>query len=155
MPMTERLKKFDRALLELISGILVFTILCQLVGLALPFDGRRFAFGLWSGGLVACILAVHMWKSLNKAFLCDEKTAAKIMSGGYLIRYFLTAAYLVLLFYTAAGYMLAGFLGVMGLKAGAYLQPVIHKYYNRLFHETDPVPQSLEEERSDVVEPEK
>lgn len=152
--MTERLKKIDRAILELITGILVFTVFCQLAGLLLPFDGRKFALGLWSGGLMACILAVYMWKSLNKAFLCDEKTAAKIMSGGYLIRYLLTAAYLVFLFYTGVGYVLAGFLGVMSLKVGAYLQPVIHKYYNRLFHETDPVPQPLEED-SEVLESEK
>ena len=152
--MTERLRKFDRTILELISGILIFTIFCQLVGLLLPIDRIKFAFSLWSGGLMACILAIHMWKALNKAILCDEKTAVKIMSGGYLIRYFFTAAYLVFLFYTGAGYVLAGFLGVMGLKAGAYLQPVIHKYYNRLFHETDPVPQPLAEE-SEVLEPEK
>lgn len=152
--MAERLKKFDRAILELLTGILVFTVLCQLAGLLLPFDGRKYAFALWSGGLMACVLAVHMWKSLNKAFLCDEKTAVKIMSGGYLIRYFLTAAYLVFLFYTGAGYVLAGFLGVMSLKAGAYLQPPIHKYYNRLFHETDPVPQPLEEQ-SEVLEADK
>lgn len=154
MPMTERLKKFDRAILELITGILVFSVLCQLAGLLLPFDKSRFALGLWSGGLMACILAVHMWKSLNKAFLCDEKTAARIMSGGYLVRYLLTAAYLVFLFYTGVGYVLAGFLGVMSLKAGAYLQPLIHKYYNRLFHETDPVPQPLEEQNEEK-EPEK
>lgn len=154
MPMTERLKKMDRAILELISGILVFTVFCQLAGLFLPFDGRLFALGLWSGGLMACILAIHMWKALNKAFLCDEKTAVKIMSGGYLIRYVLTAAYLVFLFYTGVGYVLAGFLGVMSLKAGAYLQPLIHKYYNWLFHETDPIPQPLEEQ-SEVMEPEK
>ncbi|MCH5275732.1 MAG: hypothetical protein J1E65_07815 [Lachnospiraceae bacterium] len=152
--MTERLKKIDRAILELITGILVFVVLCQLVGLLLPFDRQKYAFGLWSGGLMACVLAVHMWKSLNKAFLCDEKTAAKIMSGGYLIRYLLTAAYLVFLFYTGAGYVLAGFLGVMSLKAGAYLQPPIHKYYNRLFHETDPVPRPLEEQ-NEVLEAEK
>lgn len=151
--MTERLKKFDRAILELISGILIFTVFCQLVGVFLPVDKVKFALGLWSGGLLACILAVHMWKSLNKAFLCDGKTAAKIMSGGYLLRYFLTAAYLVFLFYTGVGYVLAGFLGIMGLKAGAYLQPVIHKYYNWLFHETDPVSRPMEE--NEDKEPEK
>ena len=153
--MTERLKKFDRAILELISGILFFTVLCQMAGLLLPFDSRLFAMGLWSGALMACILAIHIWKALNKAFLCDEKTAVKIMSGGYLIRYFLTAAYLVFLFYTGVGYLLAGFLGVMSLKAGAYLQPMIHKYYNWLFHETDPIPQPLEEEQGEMTEPEK
>lgn len=140
--MTERLKNCDRAILELLTGILVFLLFCQaagaLAGLFFPLREGLFAIGLWSGGLMACILALHMWRSLQKAFLCDEKTAARIVAGGYLFRYFLTAVYLVALFYLKAGYVLAGFLGVMALKAGAYLQPVAHRCYNRLFEESDP-----------------
>ncbi len=33
----------------------------------------------------------------------------------------------------------------MMLKLAAYLQPFTHRIYNRIFHETDPVPMSLEE----------
>ena len=94
----------------------------------------------------ALLAAVHIWRSLNKAFSCDEKSAAKLIAGGYIIRYLAAAALLLLLYYSNAGYVLAGFLGVMGLKTGAYLQPVTHKFYNKMFHETDPVPQPLEEE---------
>ena len=150
--MTERLKKCDRAILELLTGILVFLIFCQLAGilagLFFPLKEELFAMGLWSGGLMAGILALHMWRSLQKAFLCDEKTAARIVAGGYLFRYFLTAVYLVGLFYLKAGYVLAGFLGVMALKAGAYLQPAVHKCYNRLFGESDPAAQLLMEEEA-------
>ena len=60
---------------------------------------------------------------------------------------FIPKFFLLLLYFMGAGYyVLAGFLGVMGLKAGAYLQPLTHKFYNWLFHETDPVPQPLIEE---------
>ena len=38
------------------------------------------------------------------------------------------------------------FLGYMSLKGTAYLQPFTHKLCNKIFHETDPVPEALPEE---------
>jgi hypothetical protein len=144
-----KLKKCDRALLELLSGILVFGITAWLIGMFLPFHRVKMTVGLWGGVLVACFSAVHMWKSLQKAFLCDEKTAVRVMSGGYIIRYLVSAVYLALLLVTDAGYVLAGFAGIMALKAGAYLQPFVHKYYNWLFQEEDPVPMPCSEEAAE------
>lgn len=150
MAITENLKKIDRTLLELLTGIVIYSVLCQLVGLFLPFSRTRFSVGLWLGIMVAVFSAIHMWRSLQKAFLCDEKSAARLLAGGYVVRYLITGAFLVLLFYTGVGYVLTGFLGVIGLKAGAYLQPVTHKFYNRMFHETDPVAEPLSEEEWDL-----
>ena len=70
------------------------------------------------------------------------------MAGGYILRYLLIAVVLLAVYFLDVGYVLATFLGVMGLKIGAYLQPLTHKFYNRLFHETDPVPQPLAEEET-------
>ena len=150
--MLDKLRKLDRTMLELETGILVSAIFCQLVGLMFPMSQERYAVGLWSGILLAGIAAFHMWHSLKKAFLCDEKSAAKIVAGGYIIRYLTAGVFLFVLFYTDAGYVLAGFLGVMGLKLGAYLQPLTHKFYNRIFHETDPIPQPLCEVEGEILE---
>lgn len=146
MDMTEKLKKVDRILLELLTGVLIFGICCQAAGLPFPIQKGKYAIGLWLGVLLAGACAFHMWRSLNKAFLCDTKSAARLMAGGYALRYLVICAFLLVLYFTDAGYVLAGFLGVMGLKAAAYLQPVTHKFYNRIFHETDPVPQPVCEE---------
>lgn len=143
MAMIIKLKKIDRTLLEMLTGILLTGIVCQLVMFFLPFDRVKSAVGLWLGVLVAFFSIMHMWRSLNKAFLCDEKSAAKLMAGGYLIRYFVTAIFLVFLFLTNAGYILAGFLGVITPKTAAFIQPVTHKFFNRVFHETDPEPMPL------------
>ncbi len=143
--MINRLKKMDRTLLELITGILFFGIFGWLVTLALPFDRIKSAVGWWLGVMIAVFSAIQMWRSLNKAFLRDEKSAARLMAGGYLIRYLIVAVFLVFLFFTNAGYILAGFAGVMTLKMSAFLQPVTHKFYNRIFHETDPVAVPLSE----------
>ena len=129
--------------MELVTGIVAFGLVCQIVGVFLPLNRVFYAVGLWSGILVALFSAVHMWRSLNKAFTRDEKGAVSIMAGGYILRYLLTGVVLILLYYTGIGYPLAGFLGVLGLKAGAYLQPVSHKFYNFIFHETDPVAEPL------------
>lgn len=144
--MTENLKKVDRTLLELLTGVLIFGIVCQIAGLPFPIQKGKYAIGLWLGILLAGLCAFHMWRSLNKAFLRDSKSAARLMAGGYVVRYLVTGVFLLVLYFTNAGYVLAGFLGVMGLKAAAYLQPVTHKFYNWIFHETDPIPQPVCEE---------
>ena len=36
--------------------------------------------------------------------------------------------------------------GVFALKLAAYMQPFTHKLCNKLFHETDPIPQAMPEE---------
>ncbi|MBQ9121890.1 MAG: hypothetical protein IJY10_00180, partial [Lachnospiraceae bacterium] len=46
---------------------------------------------------------------------------------------------------TEVGEPIAMFVGIMGLKIGAYIQPFTHKFYNKVFNESDPVPMSLEE----------
>ena len=152
--MTDKLKKADRALLELVTGILVFALIAQLTGLLFPINKMMYSAGLWMGIAVALFSAIHMWHSLQKAFSLDEKGAAGVMAWGYVLRYLITGAMLILLFYTGIGYPLAGFLGILGLKAGAYLQPLTHKFYNFIFHETDPVPQPFVDEEPEVYEEE-
>jgi hypothetical protein len=34
----------------------------------------------------------------------------------------------------------------MGMKVAAYVQPFTHKLCNKMFHETDPIPQAMPEE---------
>lgn len=135
--MAEKLKKIDRTLLELLTGILISSIFCQAVMLLLPIDPIKSAVGLWMGVLIAFLSAIHMWRSLNKAFSYGEKQAARLLAGSYLVRYLIVAALLICLFLTNIGYVLTGFLGVMTLKVSAFLQPVTHKFYNKFFTETD------------------
>lgn len=146
MDMTEKLRKMDRTLLELLTGILVLGLLFQAAGVWFPMSQAKYALGLWIGIFLAGASAFHMWRSLNKAFLCDEKSAARLLAGGYVVRYLLVGISLLILYFTNVGYVLACFLGVMGLKLSAYLQPVTHKFYNFVFHETDPIPQPICEE---------
>ena len=148
--MRSKLKRIDRTLLELLTGILIFAVLCQLIGLPFSIHLGKYAIGLWVGTALAVFSAIHMFRSLCKAFECDENTAKRLVAGGYVIRYLVTLVVIGALFYTDTGYVLSGLLGYLGLKAAAYMQPFIHKFYNWLFHETDPIPEPLiEDEKED------
>lgn len=120
-----------RTLSDLILGVVIFGIMAQ-VFLAVCcklFWGRMayYSIGLWLGTGVAVFLALHMYRSISIAVDFDSETATKLMRKGTYIRYL---AIIIIL----AGFMiidivspLTVFLGIMGLKAGAYSQPFVHK----------------------------
>ncbi len=129
--MTEMKKKsrIDRTLSEMFLGILVFGIVCQFT--IVWFVPKKFFFsiGLWIGIITACLYSYHLWWSLdrNLTINADNERGATAFSVRYsVIRYAMTALILAGLWLVGGNTaMLAGFLGVMGIKAGAYLQPVI------------------------------
>ena len=85
-----------------------------------------------------------MCRTLDRALLCGSD-ASGIVTRGYLFRYFLVAAVLVVIAVTGVMEPLVFFLGYMSLKVTAYLQPITHKLCNKLFHEVDPEPVPEEE----------
>lgn len=88
---------------------------------------------MWLGILVAGGFSVHMWRSLNKAFGCEESQASRMLATGYVVRYLLAAVFLLAVYYVGKGYILAAFLGLMGMKTGAYLQPFSHKILEKIY----------------------
>lgn len=126
-------------------GILALAVLFQLG--SLPFPGERLAraLSLLLGSAMAFAAVIHMFRTLDRALDLDEKSAAKVIYQGYLIRYLLVAALILLTIPTKWLNPLLAFLGYMSLKLTAYLQPFTHKICNRIFHETDPVEYSEEE----------
>lgn len=129
--MTEVTKKIkiDRTLSEMILGILAFGAICQLtVFWFIPQKGC-FAAGLWIGITAACAYAWHLWWSLDRNMTVNadnERGATAFSLKQSVLRYAGVALVLIGLWYLGGNTsMLAGFLGVMGVKIGAYLQPLI------------------------------
>ena len=95
----EKIKKTDVALLELLTGIFLSGILFSLAGLFLLFFKElslgKYLVSMWLGILVAGGFSVHMWRSLNKAFGCEESQASRMLATGYVIRYLLAAVFLL------------------------------------------------------------
>lgn len=119
-------KQKDTTLFELILGTLPFGLLCQLIGSFFVKDIWDYSLGLWIGIVIAMVLSWHMWFSLNKAMGIPE-SAVKMMTASNLIRYGVIVGVLFTIMFTEIANPLAAFLGIMGLKVSAYIQPFTHK----------------------------
>lgn len=143
--MIEKIKAWNRTMLELQSGIVLFGLFCQLAAMWLVPDVVKFTIGLWLGIAIAVAAGFHMWGSLQKAFDGFEGDVTKKIATAGAIRYVVIAVCFFIVAVTEVGEPLATFAGIMALKIGAYIQPFTHKFYNKIFGESDPVPMSLEE----------
>lgn len=59
----------------------------------------KYLVSMWLGILVAGGFSVHMWRSLNKAFGCEESQASRMLATGYVVRYLLAAVFLLAVYY--------------------------------------------------------
>lgn len=144
--MIGKIKSFNRTLLELESGIIFFGIVCQLIGMWFFEDKADYSSGIWLGICIALWSGAHMSHVLEKAFAGPVDEVTKRVARGSIIRYVsIVLAYSAVVL-SGAGNPVMAFVGLMGLKVAAYIQPFTHKFTNWIFHETDPVPEPLPEE---------
>ena len=123
----------DRTLLELLVGIRFWGILCQLTGVWFLADKAGYSAGLWIGAALACLSGIHMWWSLDRSLDFGQDHVVKIMTKHNMIRYLVIVAVLGFLMIEGFANPLAAFLGLMGLKVAAYLQPFTHKICGRFY----------------------
>lgn len=131
-------KEIDETLAELMMGILVSGVLIQVIELIVAFlnpvfAGSRFSFavGLWIGIASAIGLANHMYHSIDIALDLPGGDAEKYMRRAYLIRTVAILAVAAVVHFLKLGYVMATFLGMLCLKFGAFLQPLMHKIRER------------------------
>ena len=140
----EKIIKINRTLFELETGILLFGLVCQLF-VFLVKDKAGYSLGLWLGILIAGVSAFHMWWTLDRALELEQQAAVKHMSTHNILRYFFIAAALILICISHAANPLSAFLGIMGLKASAYMQFVTRKISTGIYGE-EILPPLIEEE---------
>lgn len=126
------LKNINETLQELLAGIFVLGLLFQVTLVWFIKDRLGFSLGLWLGVLAAAFMAVHMWRGLDAALDLGEGGAPNAMKKQSLLRYGAVLVLLGVLMVTEAANPLAAFLGIMTLKAAAYLQPFTHKWMKKL-----------------------
>ena len=148
----EMLRKINRTLLEVQTGVVLWTVVALIVGIVLPLPGWGLSrldwmLGLVTAGICVMISMTHMQRTLERGLDLDEESATKVIYRGYIIRY---VAVCVLLIVGAVAEVLNPVIVCLGylliMKVAVYSQPFTHKFYNMLFHETDPIPGPLEEE---------
>ena len=124
----------DETLKELLVGILLFEIVAILTGVWFVDAPVKYVLGILAGMLLAMFSAVHMqWSiSRNLEYNMGNESGANAYSVKHsMIRYAVILIVFLVFCLTDVAYPLAVFLGIMGLKVGAYLQPFTHKYLFR------------------------
>lgn len=120
------LHKMNPTLKELISGIFLWGLV--LAGLLVwgAESPAAFAASLTAGVLAAAGMAIHMCCYIEDSLELTQEDASKHMKKGTLLR-ILAAMGMFVLVWLLHGSVVGVFLGLLTLKLGAYIQPVIHK----------------------------
>ena len=124
----------DETLKELLVGISLFEILAVVIGIWFVDSPVKYMLGVLAGAVLALLSAIHMYWSIRKNLEVnmDNASAANAYSvKSSMVRYGVILIVFLFFCLTDIAYPLAVFLGIMGLKAGAYLQPFTHKYLFR------------------------
>ena len=122
----------NSTLRELIAGATVYCFIWEIPLLILTERKLYHSLGLLAG-LIACIfIAIHMAESIDVAVGLNEKGARAYIQKKASIRYLIVCAAVVLTEVTGLGNPLTFFAGIMGLKIGAYLQPLTHKVFEKI-----------------------
>lgn len=116
----------QKTLKELLLGIVLYGFLLQMIPIWFLTDKVAYSLALWIGIVTAICMALHMYRTLERA-LSYTDGAQKTVVVNSLLRYAMAMVVLLIVQYRGIGSPIVTFLGIMGLKAGAYLQPFVHK----------------------------
>lgn len=129
------LKRINDVLPELILGIFVYGLVIQLTGVWFVEDKLRYSIGLWMGVAIAIGMAINMAIVIRDSIDLAAEKQARIHTTLYsLLRYVVVVILFLVVVYFKLGNVITMFVGVMGLKAAAYVQPFTHKILNRFLH---------------------
>lgn len=120
----------NETLVEMVLGILLFGGGVWLIGIWLVKNRILFSSGLILGLLLACLATWHMWRGLNTGLDLGD-AAIKYVTKQNMIRYGIIVVSYGVICVFKLGDPVAAFIGIMGIKAGAYLQPFTHKVYTK------------------------
>jgi hypothetical protein len=76
-------------------------------------------------------MAFHMAICLNSSVVLNERGARAASTRHNIIRYLIVVAIEMTLMLTGFGNPLSAFLGIMGLKVSAYMQPLLSRLTHR------------------------
>lgn len=123
------LRRINQALPELLLGILAYGVVIQLTGMWFVEDKVQYAVGLWFGIAVAVGMAINMAIVILDAVDTMAERRSTVRTTLFsLLRYLVVVAVFFAVWYFKLGNPIVMFIGVMGLKVSAYLQPFTHKF---------------------------
>lgn len=125
--------KKNKTLQELLAGIVLFGILCEIFLLIISKNRMYSSIGLLVGIIISLACSIHMAWGIEIAIVLDEKSSIAITRKYTVIRYLIMCAGLIVIGVTNIGNPVTLILGYLGLKMGAYLNPIIHKIFSNIF----------------------
>lgn len=129
--MIMNLLRENETLRELILGTWLFGIIVGIL-LTIFFPPALYrAIGLLIGLLAASFMAIHMAYCIELTVQLDEKGANSYVRKMTVIRYVLVCVLLVVTALTRIGDPISFCIGTLGLKIGAYSQPLVHRVLNK------------------------
>ena len=126
------LRRINGALPDLVLGIIGYGLIVFGVGMIFVSAKTHFAIGLFTGIALAIFMAVNIAKVLNDAvYTGGNERLLQIKS---VARYLVVTVVVFAVAYFKLGDIIAAFIGLMGLKASAYIQ----QYRYSKFPDADP-----------------
>ena len=123
------LKRLNDALPELVLGIIVYGIAVELAGVWFVTDKLRYTTGLVIGIALAVGMAIVLRDAVE--IYGGEHAQAKIIAKS-ILRYVIVVIVFFVMMKFNLGNLFTAFIGVLGLKISAYLQPFTHKFVLKL-----------------------
>ena len=143
------LRRLNDALPGLVFGIVIYGIVVELVGVWFVEDKLRYSTGLLIGIGVAIGLAINIAQVIRDAveiYGADGARNRLIIKS--VLRYLVVVVVFFVMMKFNLGNLVTAFIGVLGLKVSAYLQPFAHKVIFKLQGRGD----GLSENNSDYLE---
>lgn len=119
--------KENKTLKEMLIGIGISAVIGVVIILIATKQKGYNVCGLLIGMLGAIFMGVHMALTIEDALLFDEKTAISYIRKQTYIRYAVACILVIAVGVTNIASPVAAVFGLLLLKPGAYLQPLVHK----------------------------
>ena len=132
------LKRINDALPGLVLGILIWGVLVQFTGVWFVEDKLRYSVGLWFGIAVAIGMAINLAVVIyDSVSIGEAENANRRIVAKSVLRHAIVVILFFILGYFNLGNLFTAFLGVLGLKMSAYMQPLFERFSNKLSGRTD------------------
>lgn len=127
------LRRLNDALPGLVLGIILYGVVVELIGVWFVEDKLRYTTGLLIGILLACGMAVNIAVVLQDSVneYGASHAQAKIIAKS-ILRYVVVVIVFFVMMKWNLGNLFTAFIGVLGLKVSAYLQPFTHRAIAKL-----------------------
>ena len=127
------LRRINDALPGLVLGIVIYGIVVELVGVWFVEDKLRYSTGLLIGIAVAIGLAINIAQVIRDAVeIYGADGARNRLIVKSVLRYLVVVVVFFVMMKFNLGNLATAFVGVLGLKVSAYLQPFAHKVILKL-----------------------